>query len=182
MTCIAAIAQDGHVYVGGDSAGFFGSTVYAVADGKVFRKGEFVIGCAGSHRFSNIVRSGFQPPSLDENTDLDGYMATSFVNTLRDALRASGHMEVFSGVESVGSIMIVGLRGSLFLVDELFATIRAPDGIMAIGSGAEVALGALDATEGLTPDLSPEDRIKRALAAAERRNDSVRAPFTLESL
>lgn len=55
-----------------------------------------------------------------------------------------------------------------------FQIARGVDGILAIGSGASVALGAMAA---LPLDSGPEVRIRRALEIAERHNAGVRGPF-----
>jgi ATP-dependent protease HslVU (ClpYQ) peptidase subunit len=49
----------------------------------------------------------------------------------------------------------------------------------AVGSGAELALGALYALE--SSGRTPRERLKRALSAAEQFNAGVRGPFSFVS-
>lgn len=179
MTCIAGLAQGGHVYIGGDSATFNGQTVFIGAGGKVFRRDEFIIGSAGARRMNDLVRFSLELPPPEAETDLDVYMTTVFATAVRDALRKGGNLEVDASLhEMADGMMLVGVRGSLYIIDSDFAAVRVIDGIAAVGSGMDVALGALHVTE----DLPPEKRIQRALEAAERWTDGVRAPFTIESI
>lgn len=179
MTCIAGIAAAGRVWVAGDSFDSFGYTALTQAAGKVFRVNDFIIGCAGNHRFADLVRYSLQLPPLEEGADVDAFMAIVFAANLRDCLRKGGHLDVQNVTyESTESVMLVGVRGNLYVVDSEFSVVRPQGGVGAVGSGAEVALGALH----VTPDVPPERRLRAALEAAERWTDSVRAPFTIESL
>ena len=179
MTCIAGIARGGHVYLGGDSMGLMDYTVSLYATGKVFRRDEFVMGSAGMHRFNNLVRYSMLLPTLAEGVDVDAYMVTEFASALRDCLRKGGNLDVENvSNETNESLLLVGVRGNIYLVDSAFSIVRPIEGIAAIGSGAEVALGALHVTE----EMAPEKRVLAALQAAERWTNTVRGPFQIESL
>ena len=179
MTCIAGVAANNHVYIGGDSAGFDGHVVHKSASGKVFRAGEFIFGCAGSRRFNDLVRYALKLPELPANTDMDAFMAIEFTAALRTALREGGHLNVEDQAsESCQGVMLAGVRGKLFLIDSEFAAVRPLGGVCAVGTGAQVALGALH----VTGEVAPEKRVLAALEASERWTDSVRAPFVVESI
>ncbi|HEX8177865.1 MAG TPA: hypothetical protein VF543_22440 [Pyrinomonadaceae bacterium] len=181
MTVIAGVAEKGHVYIGGDSAGTNGYTIQKAATGKVFRVGEFVIGCAGSRRANDLIRYSLSKnlSPLPASADLDAYMTTDFITALRACFREGGALGIdFGQQEGFDGNMLVGVRGNLYLIDAQFAAIRNLEGFNAVGSGAEVALGALHVTK----NMKPEMRVRLAMEAAERWTDSVRGPFTLESL
>lgn len=175
MTAIVGIAEKGSVWIGGDNAGFINGTVIQFHNGKVFRSGEFVMGCCGNHRFSNLMRFAFEPPKIE--ADLDLYMVTTFVDALRQVLTKHGYLANNSGRESVssddGDTALIGVRGKLFRLSPNFDVVSPSDGVFAIGYGMAYALGALHATS----KLSAKERILLALEAGERYSDGVRGPF-----
>ena len=176
MTAIVGIAEKGRVWIGGDSQGTRGGTKVRIADGKVVRNEEFLIGTCGALRLLNLVRFIFEPPPLVADADLDSYMAKEFADAWRACVRESGLLTVDDGVESYDGELLVGVRGRLYEVDSSFASVRSLDCYAAVGSGDNIALGALDATKG----MQPEKRIRRALEAAAKWNDGVSAPFTVK--
>lgn len=180
MTCIVGIAQGGRVWLGGDNAGFIGGTILQHNNGKVFRSGEFVMGCAGNRRFGELARYAFKPPTI-KIKDVERYMVTTFIDALREALRGKGYLSSTNGQEGAdrenGDGMLVGVRGGLYFVGCDFTASMVADGMFSIGCGQDYALGALYAT----PAAEPEVRIGVALAAAERYSDGVVGPFHVVS-
>lgn len=177
MTAIVGMEHEGRVYIGGDSAANQNGVVSLMADGKVFRRGEFVMGCAGTPRLTDLMRYVFEPPK--PTNDVDAYMRVKFVPSVRECLKAAGYIGKDEDDESdcyLGS-MLIGFCGRLYEIDGRFAVVRPSDGYSAVGSGCEVALGVLFATEG----VKPEERIKMALYAAEHWTTDVRGPFTVLS-
>jgi hypothetical protein len=79
-----------------------------------------------------------------------------------------------------GGHFLVGVRGRLFEIESDYQVGESLDGYAAIGSGDDVALGALFATHHL--GMSPEQRLTLALEAAQHHITSVRAPFLIECL
>jgi len=177
VTCIVGIAETGKVWMGGDSGSICNGIVNVDGTPKVFRKGEFLIGCCGLARISDVVRFLFNPPPV--KGDVTAHMARRFVPALAKCFERAGLQppKEDEGAAYAGSVL-VGVRGALFLVDGSFALTNEVDGYNAVGSGCEVALGAMYAAR----TLEPEGRLKVALEAAERWCDSVRGPFTFESL
>lgn len=172
MTCIAAVAHEGKVWIGGDSAAMSQGVIYRVENGKVWRSGEFLFGVAGDLSPGITIRFTFTPPQIPDD-DLDSYMATTFADELRASLKRRGRLEVENAVESVNCALLVGVRGALYHMDESFCMTPSLENYCAIGSGREVALGSLSETR----RLEPERRIRRALERAEYWTDGVRAPF-----
>jgi ATP-dependent protease HslVU (ClpYQ) peptidase subunit len=178
MTCIAGIVDKGKVYIGGDSLGNNSGSIVGLVGGKVYHNGEFLIGGCGAHRLNNLVRYSFEPPTPAEEVDLDEYMATAFVDELRSCLTDGGYICIEEKKESIEGMLMVGFRARLYVIDGQFAAVRPLDNFAAIGSGSDIALGALFATKG----GKPEERLKVALEAAEHLDDSVRSPFHIESV
>ena len=179
MTCIAGLVDNGKVYMGGDSAAMDGYYNLAIlAKPKVFRNGEFVFGVSGSGRLIWLLQYAFTPPVHHPDVPLDKYMATSFVDAVRECFKGAGVAEKKNEVESFESVFLVGYRGRLFTLQSDYWGVEETNNFASIGCGGQIALGAMYAT----PDLPPEQRIRKALEAAERFSAGVRGPFQIEVL
>ena len=171
MTAIVGLAQAGSVYVGGDSAGVSGMSLTVRADTKVFRKDRYLFGFTTSFRMGQLIRYSLTLPK--PGGDLDSFMATTFIDAVRDCLKAGGWAAKENDREE-GGTFLVGVRGQLFAVYDDYQVARAADGFAAVGCGDQIALGALYATADL--GMGPRRRVRTALAAAERFSAGVRGP------
>jgi ATP-dependent protease HslVU (ClpYQ) peptidase subunit len=172
MTAIVGLTHNGGVYIGGDSAGVSGLSLMVRADTKVFHNGPYLFGFTTSFRMGQLIHHAFVPPK--PKGTLERFMPTTFVDALRGCLKEGGWARKDSEREE-GGTFLVGVRGRLFMVHEDYQVGQAADGYAAVGSGDQIALGALYATA--ETGLSPRKRITLALRAAERFNASVRGPF-----
>ena len=175
MTAIAGLVHDGRVLIGADSGGVGGWIVNVRKDSKVFTNGAYVMGFTTSFRMGQLLRWSFKPPAPGKGS-LERFMCTTWVDAVRAALRDGGWAKKDAEQEKGGEFL-VGVRGRLFVVAEDFQVGEHVDGYAAAGSGEQLALGALSATEHL--GLDPEKRVLSALEAAERHNIGVRGPFHL---
>lgn len=177
MTCIAGVAHEGHVWLGGDSAGVSEYDLTVRRDEKVFRSGEFLFGFTDSFRMGQLLRYSLALPDLRLlDDDVPRFMATSFVNAVRDCLKAGGYAETHDSAER-GGTFLVGFRGRLFRVGGDYQVGEAAAGYDAVGCGYAYASGSFYSTRG----GGPEDRVRTALEAAERHSGGVRGPFTILS-
>lgn len=181
MTAIVGLVSDGCIYIGGDSAGVDSGLSLAVrADTKVFRNGKYLFGFTTSFRMGQLIRHALTPPKPPRSpAQLDRFMSTTFIDAIRECLRAGGWVRRDNEREE-GGTFLVGVRGRLYSVEEDFQVGQSADGYAAVGSGAAVALGALYATAETA--MPPKRRVKIALRAAERFNAGVRGPFVCLSL
>lgn len=176
MTCIVGLEHEGKVYIGGDSAGVNGWTMMVRADEKVFTNGPFVMGFTSSFRMGQLLRFALHVPSrAEDQADDYEFMCTTFIEAVRKCLKDGGFAKVENGVDSAG-VFLVGYRGRLYYVDVDFQVGRAASGYSACGCGDEIALGALAVTSGAFA-LDPEQRVRRALEAAQAHSAGVRGPF-----
>lgn len=181
MTCCIAIAEKGKVWMGADSAGVSGLDMQVRHDRKVFRNGPMVFSFTSSFRLGQLLRWSFTPPGRDPRVNVERYMATTFINAVRDCFKAGGYAKKESEVESAGCFL-VGYEGQIFEVHSDYQVAQPSNSpvegceFAAIGCGDNAAMGALYAT----PKLSPVRRIHIALAAAERFSAGVRGPFIIE--
>jgi ATP-dependent protease HslVU (ClpYQ) peptidase subunit len=174
MTCIAAVVYSGKVYMGGDSAAADEDNRFVSVrkEPKVFIKNEYIIGYAGSFRFGKVVEHLFSPPKPNLS-DLDKFLNTTFIDSLRDACESA---KIDPTNEDDSSELLIGVGGRLFeFCSDLHMGEDAHD-FNAIGSGAQFALGSLNSTRRFK---SPSARIKMALQSAEEFSPTVKAPFTI---
>jgi hypothetical protein len=177
VTAIAGVEYDGGVVIGGDSASTdsrFGR-MQAIAP-KVWESGEWVFGGCGSWRMMQLVQYNLDLPNIpDGEDDMDKFLASTFTDALRSVLVDSGVVYSKNAVEDLLGDFLIGIRGSLYLLQEDFSFVRSAGGYWATGCGYDLALGALYATEA----LDPHDRVEIALEAAAEHNGAVMAPFTI---
>jgi hypothetical protein len=170
------LVGDGTVHIGGDSAGVADWSMTVRADAKVFRVGDYLFGFTDSFRMGQLIRYTLKLPT--PAADLDRYMATTFIDALRDCLKEGGWAKKDTEREE-GGTFLVGVTGRLFKVESDYQVGEAADGYAAVGCGADVALGALYATD---TTMAPAARVDVALRAAERFSAGVRGPFLSLSL
>jgi len=184
MTCIVGWVENGKVCMGADSAGISGWQKTLRKDPKVFRNGEFLIGFTSSFRMGQLIRYSFTPPVQDGEDSFE-YLATKWVNALRECLKQGGFATLKDSVET-GGTLLVGYRGRLFRVDDDYQVGESQYPFDAVGSGAQVALGACYALfmAGMvpTPPLPLQARVLKALQAASCFNIGVSDPFNVETL
>lgn len=177
MTCIVGLVEGDNVWMGGDSAGVSGWSLTVRADLKVFRNGPMIFGFTTSFRMGQLLRYALKVPHHEADVEVDQYLATTFIDAVRECLKAHGFAKKENGQES-GGTFLVGYRGRLFSIDDDYQVGEASDGYNACGCGREFALGALYASAHLTG----RDRLGLALRAAERHSAGVRGPFHYEQL
>ena len=179
MTCIVGLIDDGHVYIGGDSAGVAGLDIYRRKDEKVFKiRNEFIMGFTTSFRMGQLLRYSFEPTKIHQDTGIFEYMVTEFVEEVRKSFKRGGFLEKDKETES-GGTFLVGFKGRLFRIEGDFQVGEVHHSFEACGCGQGFALGAMF-SNGHIKD--PEKRIINALEAAQEFSAGVREPFIVEKL
>jgi ATP-dependent protease HslVU (ClpYQ) peptidase subunit len=177
MTCIAALADGQNVWMGADSASVSGLALTLRRDPKIYRVGEMLIGFTSSFRMGQLLGYKFKPPVQDAESSIEQYMTTVFIDAIRETLKEGGYARTDSGAEVAGTFL-VGYKGRIFRVDSDYQVGENTVPYDAVGCGAELALGALYATEG----LACRKRIETALEAAEAFSAGVRRPWVIAQL
>lgn len=178
MTAVVGLVEDsGKVWVGADSAASdeMGSLDLRAA-AKVFKKGGVVIGGCGSFRAIQLVRYKLSVQEHKRGT-VEKWMACTFIEALRKCLMDGGHTTKKDNEELAEGVFLVGHKGHLFTVWGDFQYGESINEYAAVGSGAEVALGAMFARK----HGGPRARILTALKAASTFRVDVRPPFRVES-
>lgn len=177
MTCIVGLVHRGSVYIGGDSASVQGWTSRITRLPKVFRTGPFLIGYTTSFRMGQLLQYGLTVRARRPDEAEMDFMVTEFAERVRLLLKERGVAKVESNAESGGQFL-VGYAGRLFSVQQDFQVNEMADGYDAVGSGAELALGAMRALD----RTAPAARVRRALEVSAHFNMGVCAPFFVKSI
>jgi ATP-dependent protease HslVU (ClpYQ) peptidase subunit len=166
MTCIVGKVEAGKVTLGADSLGASGYDCCIRKDSKLFRVGEFVIGCTSSYRMIQLIQYKFKPTAIPDDMDLHEYMVVHFVEDLRSVLKQGGFTKIDSNVEK-GGRFLVGIRDRLFCIHEDFQVAERVDGVDSCGCGDSYAIGAMKAGASL----------EKTLQIAEDCSCGVKGPF-----
>ena len=178
MTCVVGLIdkKGNSVIIGADSASVGDYDISIRKDTKVFKNGEFVIGCTSSFRMIQLLRFSFTPPVIGEK-DVYEYMCTDFINAVRECFKEGGYLQKYTDGDDKGGTFLVAHKDRLFKVESDFQVGERMDNYEACGSGQDYALGALSVLSSL--NKSPELIVVRALETAERFSNSVSSPFVL---
>jgi 20S proteasome alpha/beta subunit len=175
MTCIVGITDGQTVTIGGDSAGSDGWHVAVRSDSKVFQVGPYLMGFTTSYRMGQLLRYSLTVGGPD-SWDVDRFMATTFIDAVRECLSRGGYAKTEDGQEQGGQFL-VGIHGRLYVVGDDYQIGHTISGYAAVGSGYLVALGSLHSTARSLTDS--RHRAVLALEAAAELTEGVRAPFTV---
>lgn len=164
MTCIVGLIDNkGKIWMGGDSAATSNALdKWTLPIPKVFKKGEYLIGCSGDYRVVQEIYN-LNYISLDtQSPDSFQHVSAELVPYLQTIIGGSDFH------------LLIGYRHQLFEVFSEGSVIQNRKSYAAVGSGTPYALGALANSSG-----NPRKRIEKALAAAESHNAGVGGPFTI---
>ena len=178
MTCIVGIVdkKENKVLMGGDSSGVSGWDLTIRKDAKVFKNGEFVIGCTSSFRMIQLLQFSFKPPEI--KTDLFEYMCTDFVNAIRTCFKDGGYLQKETKGDELGGTFLVAYKDRLFKICSDFQVGESISGMEAIGCGDAYALGSLYSTKKM---VNTNDRIIKSLECASFFSIGVHKPFIVVS-
>ncbi len=185
MTCIVGIRSSAGVLIAGDSIGTNRTTSEVRVDPKVFAEGSLAFGHTTSFRWGQIVqfyslpalaRGKSAPTAAD---DLYRWAVTVFVPQVRSDLAEHGWLRKEHEREE-GGRALVAVGDRLFAVHSDFQIAEAAGCYVAVGSGAEVALGALYARLGdaaAVPKRQATSAAELAIRAAAHHSAHVRLPI-----
>ena len=189
MTVIAAIKENGKVYMGCDSI-FMDLESYQTikrTDSKLIQLDEIIIGITATNgcRVFQIMKYLLKlPPTRKiKNDDLITYMTTTFRARVKKLLIAEDILLVDEDRKSnepciMPSEFLVAIRDRIFQVGQDFDIAEIDMPFSTIGSGGEYALGALETMSQFTT-LPAEDKLLFAMKTSEKFTASVKGPFHL---
>lgn len=191
MTVIVGIVGDDDVYIGADSGITIGDQSIVTGKAKIAAgtvrlrakagKMPIIVAGAGDWRLWQVVLRASAEQSDRECDNVDEWLETVFVDNVRGSV-ASERRAGRTGISDDDIDILVAMDGRLFIVPGSGGIIEV-DRCAAIGSGGQVALGALDAL-GLDPRYAgkPQDTIRASMMVAARHISGIREPFNIARL
>lgn len=173
MTCIAGIAKDGIVYIGGDRGISDPYTILTLTRPKIKQCGEYLIGFAGSLGIGELAHYIDLP--IIGNKNVEKTLRTLFVKALKNAIEEYGNA---SHIDDNSTDWLVGVQGRLFEISSEDWSVAEIDET-AIGSGNNIALGSLHTTRSWKDQ---EKRIRYSLNAAVDISPSCSGPIDIYSI
>lgn len=177
MTAIVALEYKNHIYMGSDSAASNEIHIDKIDRPKIIERKNILIGYSSSFRVGQVIENFFDFTTIRKS---EKYLYTRFIQELRYIFEENGVKDFQNGeVVSGNSDFLVAFNKKLYILQNDFSILRSNCGYAAIGSGAEVAYGALYATQEID---DPIKRVTIALEAADRWVPSVAPPFHIISI
>lgn len=129
MTTIIAVETAKGNYWGWDSQVSFGGSKDSLEPGKVFSNGEYIIGVAGYWADSQNLRYSKLPKVPEGDIDVDRFITTKVIPRIHKLTKSK-------------SIVLLETRGRVYSIMG-GSWVRNEDGVYAVGSGADYAVGAV---------------------------------------
>lgn len=182
MTCIVGLCREDQVWLAGDSGGFEtdSGAVMLSRTAKVWKWEQLVFGGAGSYRAIQIIQHWLSDKGVVKQFDshdgtVESFMVICLLPTMKKLLEEHNFGETENEHASADVAFIVGAKGQLFEFQSDYSMISVAQPFHAIGSGRDIAIGALNVLN--KTKKTPENILKEALASAEKFNAFVRRPF-----
>ena len=177
MTCIVGYVKDGHVTIGGDSAGVGGLSITHRKDPKVFKNGPFIMGFTVSFRMGQLLMSSnFKPPHQKKKQSDYDFMVTTFIDSVKKCFKDGGYSQTYTSGDDRGGTFLVGYKGVLYMVQDDYQVSMSMDDYESVGCGEEFAKGVLFTLD-KEKNLEPRDKIRLSLEAATHLSGGVRPPY-----
>jgi ATP-dependent protease HslVU (ClpYQ) peptidase subunit len=144
MTAIVGIQGKGWAVIAADSMTTYDDKpYYAKGMDKAVRKGDYVFAFAGDAVAGNIAEFLWTPPKIIKTMSLDAFMQIKVLPSLRDAMREHGYEPDVIKDPNAGFDALICLSGIIYEIDEEYMWSRDDRGLYSVGSGGQLALGAL---------------------------------------
>jgi ATP-dependent protease HslVU (ClpYQ) peptidase subunit len=160
MTVVAGVAHGGRCWLLADTEARCGDGKMGSALPKVRRVGGYAYGCAGDGRGCDVAVRWALPKW--DGSDPREWVTLKLIPVVRQRMKDCDE-------RGADIDWLIGVGGVLMFVDSKQGVTVWEHGYGAIGSGGDVALGALAAT----PGLPPVRRLKLAVEVAGRHVGSV---------
>ena len=173
MTCICAVVDtDQSITFGADSAGSSEYAIMITGSPKIFQKKNLLFGVAGSWRHMQLLHHALVIPEQSYMCTDEAYITLHVTDAIRACFSERSNTQ-----ETSSCAILIGYNGVLYRLNEDYGALISYS-YDCIGSGDDVAKGALFATQA----YSPVERITTALKAATEHTAFVRQPYVFERL
>lgn len=169
MTCIAGVVRDGRVFMAGERGASEGNYIVPIDKPKVWKVNGYLLGYAGTFDGQHL-QYNFNPPTPEGN--LDKFMHSKFLKSLKSFYKEWD-------IESKDSelSLLIGVKGKIYEHEASGLTLVSYErDFIAIGSGAEYAMGSLYTTQN---HKDPKRRLTLALNAACEYSTSCIGPVDI---
>ena len=181
MTTLVAIQGNGWSVMGCDSRLSDDNGRFQVAKTpKIVENNSILIGGCGSSRASNVLHYGYVQPKPTLKEDLNAYMTQKFIPAMRKNFVDAGiDMKEDGDVAQIDGGFIISVKGEVFSVSEDYSWDTDIRNVYVMGSGGDVALGALAAlgVEKVTTAIQAETIIRKAIAIAIKYDNMCSEPI-----
>jgi ATP-dependent protease HslVU (ClpYQ) peptidase subunit len=160
MTIVCAVEDANGVVMACDEQASTSNRKFQGEASKLFRNGEYLFGTCGDIRMAQLLRYALEPPYVD-TWDVDRHIATRFTDAVRACFEEGGWQRTEDGAAR-GGHFLVAVKGRVYEVEDNYQFFRNAEGIYTVGSGDEVAVGAMHALR----DRDPETRVRAGVEAA----------------
>jgi ATP-dependent protease HslVU (ClpYQ) peptidase subunit len=144
MTAIVGIQGKGWAVIAADSMTTYDDKpYYAKGMDKAVRKGDYVFAFAGDAIAGNIAEFLWTPPKFIKTMPLDAFIQVKVLPSLRDAMKEHGYEPDAIKDPNAGFDALICVNGVVYEIDEEYMWSRDDRGLYAVGSGGQLALGAL---------------------------------------
>ncbi len=178
MTLVIAQEEAERVIMGADSAAGSLEEVHTFPNlEKIVRRGPYLVGHCGNGLVGQVVNLLVEWPKPPTSGDILPFFAREIVPEIRRAVQDAGAAQEGRGILGDKTVLLIGLRGQLFIVAADLNVIRSP-GLSCIGAGRHHGYAAMHALKaaGIEPATK---RIEMALQAAAEYSLYVRPPFRI---
>ena len=173
MTCVVSIRKDGKLVIGADKLVTSGSYKLSNYACKIIKKrDDLLVAFSGMMSVETYLRYEWDLTDIESVNEKDDKLILSkIVSSLRSLLSE----ETFQDDRGFGVLFII-YKAKTYFVDKSFCCVELSD-IEAIGSGEEIAVGAMCALYNL--DYSAKEIAYKALSIASDRYGDVGCVFDL---
>lgn len=175
MTVIVGLKDDKGIYIGSDSRITIGNIMGDLIEPKIFKVGDIIMGISGTYDNDQLIRYSMELPSNTENISPLRYLISVFIPAIKKCLIDGG--KDLQNLEDVGMILIY--KNRVFEVDASLSIIETTDDFVTIGSGADIARGALYATADIQDSRK---RVEMAIEAAIEYDFNCGHPIEIQEI
>ncbi len=171
MTCLVAYKDADGVVLGTDSQATSGDSAVMVASPKWVKYDNFVIAACGVAAIETMLDALRYEPEFNQlpsRTLKDIYV---IVKTLRAYMKEEQYASGEAGILAFQGEWILATKNKIYWICSAFGVYECPK-FHCLGSGADIAYGAMDTLNSLLPDMEGREKVKRCIETAIKRSVS----------
>lgn len=179
MTTLVGIQGRNWALLGADTRITSEGTIYRMPKkySKITDIDGILIASAGDVRGANILDYGLKIPKVTAKSD-EHFITCFLIPAIRQAFADSGFEKTSDGVSSHEGEFLVAYKGRIYEIDSDYSWVQDSRNIYALGSGGQIAIGALATLVGDSITRSEARQwATKALDVASQYNADTAPPF-----